>query len=142
MKQTILTRTVLAVSGFVAATFGAIILLDPMAFYATYGIDLAGQTGLLNELRASGGSLLAIGLMILSGAFISRFAGYALLVSSLTFLSYAVSRGLAVLLDGMPGQGFILAAAIELAIGALCLGIIVKSRSGQNRRNGLRSANA
>jgi hypothetical protein len=134
MKPTSVMRAVLFVSGLVAAGIGGSILLVPEAFYALNGIDLSGKISLLSEMRASGGSLLASGLLILSGAFVARFAWLAALVGCLTYISYGLSRGLSVLFDGAPDRGLILSAWIELAIGAACLVVLLRNHSlGQDR---------
>jgi len=118
------TRSVLFLSGAVAIGIGGSILTFPAAFYATYGIDTVGQVSLLNELRAAGGAVLAVGFFILSGAFVVRLAPVAAGVGALIYLAYALSRGLSVLLDGAPDGGLIAVAWIELAIGAACLAVL------------------
>lgn len=134
MTPTYTIRAVLFVSGLGAAGIGGNILLVPEAFYALNGIDLSGKISLLNEMRASGGALLASGLLILSGAFVARFAWLAALVGCLTYFSYGLSRGLSVFLDGAPASGLVFSAWIELAIGAACLVVLLCDRSlGQDR---------
>lgn len=142
MKPTYVMRAVLLVSGLVAVGIGGSILLVPEAFYASYGIDLSGNINLLNEMRASGGLLLASGLLILSGAFVARFAWLAALVGCLTYIPYGLSRGLAVILDGAPARGLIVSAWIELAIGAACLVVLLRDRSHEQDRAAIRSARA
>ena len=134
MKPTYVIGAVLFASGLVAVGIGGSILLVPEAFYASYGIDLSGNINLLNEMRASGGSLLACGILILSGTFVARFAWPAALVGCLTFIPFGLSRGLAILLDGAPASGLVLSAWIELAIGAACLMVLLRDRDdGQSR---------
>jgi hypothetical protein len=142
MKPTYVMRAVLFVTGLVAAGIGGSILLVPEAFYASYGIDLSGRISLLNELRASGGSLLASGLLILSGAFVARLTWLSALVGCLTYISYGLSRGLSVFLDGAPDGGLMVSAWIELAIGAACLVVLLRERSDGQDRDAIRPAGA
>jgi hypothetical protein len=111
----------LTLAGLIAVGLGTLILLAPVAFYASYGLDLAGQVTLLNELRSHGLSLIGIGLFIMTGAVISRLATAALAVSAFFYLSYGLSRLVGLALDGWPGQGLVLTGAIELAVGSLAL---------------------
>lgn len=142
MKPTYVVRTVLFVSGLLAAGVGGSILLVPKAFYASYGIDLSGNINLLNEIRASGGSLLASGILILSCAFVARLAWLAALGGCLTHLSYGLARGLAVLLDGAAASGPMLSVWIELAIGAACPAILLRDCNHGQDRAVIRSAKA
>ena len=123
--STLLLKTFLAVAGAVAVGLGTLILLVPVAFYASYGLDLTGQVTLLNELRSHGLSLMGIGLFIMAGAVISRLATTALAVSAFFYLSYGLSRLVGLALDGWPSQGLVISGAIELAVGGLALLIYV-----------------
>lgn len=119
--STALLKTFLAVAGVIAVGLGTLILLMPVAFYASYGLDLTGQVTLLNEIRSHGLSLIGIGTFIMTGAVMSRFAPGALAVSAFFYLSYGLSRLVALALDGWPGPGLALSGAVELAVGALAL---------------------
>ena len=119
--STLLLKTFLAVAGVIAVGLGTLILLMPVAFYAGYGLDLTGQVTLLNELRSHGLSLIGIGLFIAAGAVIPRLATTALAVSAFFYLSYGLSRLVALALDGWPGQGLAISGAIELAVGIIAL---------------------
>jgi hypothetical protein len=72
MNTSLLHKAVLLVSGATAVYIGGSVIASPDAFYAAYGISLQGDVSLANELRASGGSVLMLGLLILSGLVISR----------------------------------------------------------------------
>ena len=119
--STAVLKTFLAVAGVIAVGLGTLILLVPVAFYAGYGLDLTGQVTLLNELRSHGLSLIGIGLFIMTGAVISRFATDALAVSAFFYLSYGLSRLVALTLDGWPGQGLAISCAVELVVGVIAL---------------------
>ncbi|MGK7934419.1 MAG: DUF4345 family protein, partial [Xenococcaceae cyanobacterium] len=47
---------------------------------------------LLSEIRASSGALLAYGILIFTGAFVSQLSFTSMILSSLLFLSYGLSR--------------------------------------------------
>jgi hypothetical protein len=68
MNTSLLHKAVLLVSGATAVYIGGSVIASPDAFYAAYGISLQGDVSLTNELRASGGSVLMLGLLILCGA--------------------------------------------------------------------------
>ena len=51
-----------------------------------------------------------------------------LFVSALVFLSYGLSRILSIVIDGMPVEGLVQAAGLEVAIGLACVFVLVKYR--------------
>ena len=126
MKNSKVLKTILLISGLIASGIGATILVAPGAFYATYGIELGGNLSLLNEIRASGGALLASGLLIMSGAFVDKLAFTAAVVSTLLYLSYGLSRVMSIAIDGMPVEGLVQAAVIEIVTGLACIFALVK----------------
>ena len=123
-----MTRAYLVLAGLIGAALGTMILFAPVPFYASYGMDLAGQVNLLNELRAHGLGLLGAGLFIASGAFVPRLVPAATIVAVALYLSYGLSRLLAVLLDGMPSSSLLLAAGVEIALGLVGLVLLLRSR--------------
>jgi hypothetical protein len=128
MKNSKALKVILFVSGLIAISIGGMVLVQPAAFYATNGIDLAGNVSLLNEIRASGGALLAAGILILSGAFVASLTFTAVVVASLLYLSYGLSRILSFTIDGMPLESLVQAAALEVVIGVLCVYFFVRYR--------------
>lgn len=133
MKQSRTVKSVLFVSGLIASVIGGAILTIPTSFYATYGIDLGSNVNLLNEIRASGGGLLATGILILSGVFIARLTFTSLVVSTLLYLSYGVSRIQSTLIDGVPNEGLVQSAILEIVIGLVCLFVLVKYQDKPGR---------
>ena len=123
-----MTRFYLTIAGLIGVALGTMILFAPIPFYAGYGIDPAGQVNLLNELRSHGLSLVGAGLFIATGAFLPRFAKAATVIAAGLYLSYGVSRLVAVALDGVPSSSLLLAAGIEIAIGLVGLGLLYRSR--------------
>lgn len=128
MENSKTLKSILFVSGLIAAGIGGAILFTPEVFYAPYGIDLGANYSLLNEVRAPGGALLASGLLILSGAFISKLAFASTLIGALLYLSYGLSRILSMAIDGMPDDRLVQATALELVIGLACIVALGKYR--------------
>ncbi|MDH3326451.1 MAG: DUF4345 domain-containing protein [Gammaproteobacteria bacterium] len=131
MKNSKVLKTILIISGLIASGIGAAILFAPVAFYATYGIELSGDISLLNEIRAPGSALLAIGLLIISGAFVEKLTFSAAVISTVLFLSYGLSRVMSIAIDGMPVEGLVQAAVLEIVIGLACIFALVKYREKQ-----------
>ena len=117
----IATRCLLLASGLLAAGIAAMSLIAPDVFYTAYGIEIGTDINLRNELKASAGVLLFAGLLTLRGAFRTEFLTISLRVAATVFLSYGVFRLLSMMADGMPDFALILAAVIELIVGAACL---------------------
>lgn len=120
MKNSALTRITLAVSGLIATGVGVGVLFMPHAFHAPAGIVLGDDVNLLNEMRSSGGVVLASGLFILLGAIRAKMAFFALVVSTTMYLSYGLSRVVSLVADGVPGSSMLQILALELFIGTLC----------------------
>jgi hypothetical protein len=115
----------------IASGIGAAILFAPVAFYATYGIELDGNFSMLNEIRAPGGAMLASGILIITGASVDKLAFTAVVVSTLLYLSYGLSRVMSIAVDGMPAKGLVQAAALEIITGLACVFVLVKYREKQ-----------
>lgn len=126
MKNSAILKTILIISGVLATAIGMMIVARPVAFYAGNGIDLSGQASLLNETRASGGFLLASGLLILSGAFVRKLTFTSLIVSVILYLAYGLARAVSLVVDGGPAQGLVLAMYLELGIGLTALWTLIK----------------
>jgi len=133
MKNSTVLKTILILSGLVASGIGASILFFPASFYAGYGIALGSNVSLINEVKAAGGALLASGILIMSGAFTNKLTFTAAVVSSLLYLSYGLSRAVSIAVDGMPSEGLILAATLEMTIGLACVFVFVIYREKEVR---------
>ena len=131
MNQTTLVRGVLGVSGFVAVGIASTILFAPEPFYGSYGIEVAGNATLANELKAPAGMLLIAGLAMFAGVFRRRFMRASLVTAAVVYLSYGLSRVLSMVLDGMPDSGMVGAAGIEILIGVVCLLTLEQARKLQ-----------
>ena len=124
-------RAYLGLSGIIAALIGASILAAPHAIFASNQIMLGADPSLLSEIRAPGGLLLTCGVLMLAGAFSTRFTSLGLLTCALVFTTYGVSRVVSLLLDGPPSASLVGALLIELVIGGIA--IILVTRVGLHR---------
>ena len=134
MKNSKVLKTILFISGLIAAGVGAANLFAPAAFHSAAGIDLGGDISLLSEIRASGGTLLAGGVMIMSGAFVARLAFTATVVSVLIYLSKGVSRIVGIIIDGIPAAEHVQATVLEIIIGLVCVFALLKYRDTAKER--------
>lgn len=128
MKNSKVLKVILFISGLIAIGTGATILTMPVAFYTASGINLNGDVSLLNEVRASGGALLACGLLITLGAFVVKLTFTSAVISSLLYLSYGLSRMMSMIIDGLPADTLIQAVILELVIGLVCVLALMKFR--------------
>ena len=122
------TRTILLLSGLIAVAIAGTILLAPDAFYAGYGIEVGGNATLANELKAPAGALLVAGLLMVAGVLRSSIAVLSLATATAVYLSYGLGRVLSIAVDGMPHSGMVIAAGIELVVGAICLVTLLHAR--------------
>ena len=122
------TQALLLLSGLLAAGIAAMILIAPGAFYGSYGIDIATNTSLANELKAPAGALLLAGLVMMAGVFKSEYTIPSLVTAAAVYLSYGLSRILSMAIDGLPHCGLVSAAAIEVAIGVICFVDLMRQR--------------
>ncbi len=120
-RTKIMRRVLLLLSGVTAMAIAAAILFAPEFFYASYGIEVAGDAALKNELKAPAGLLLAGGALMLIGAFRAAWTTQALVITAVIYLSYGLSRFASFALDGVPGGGLLEAAVFEVVIGAIAL---------------------
>lgn len=127
MTTTLTQKAILTVSGLIATGIGFAILFEPAGFYSSYGIELGNDPSLMSEIRAPGGALLVMGMFMLSSFVRPGLAGASLWLGAGVYLSYGLSRCLAIALDGWPDSGLVLAVGLEILIGALCL-IALRSR--------------
>ena len=121
---------VLSISGIVAIGIAATILFAPDVFDPAYGIELAGNTNLTNELKAPAGVLFVAGLLILAGVVRSQWMTVSLTAATAIYLPYGLSRLLSMAVDGMPDSALVGAAIFEIAVGAVCLLALIPGRIG------------
>jgi len=121
-------RAPLFLSGLVLLGIGIAILFAPHAFHAMHDITLPADPSLLSEVRAPGGALIAIGALVLLGAFRPQHTRASAALGAATYLAYGASRGVSLLLDRVPHEGLIQAMGVEFPLGVGCL--VVAARSG------------
>jgi len=138
MTNSRVLKTILFVSGLIATVVGGAILVMPVGFYALNGIEFTSDINLLNEIRAPGGALLASGILIMSGAFVAKLTFTATVLSIVLFLSYGLSRILSIAIDGMPVEGLVQAAVLEIVIGMACVLALVAYRENDGRIGGVK----
>ena len=118
----------LLVSGLVLLAVGCTLLITPEVMHAANGVDLGGNPSLLSEVRAPGGALLALGMLVLAGVFVSRLRYPATMIAATVYVAYGLSRLLSMALDGMPAPGIVVAAGIEITIGATSAVLLARTR--------------
>lgn len=126
MKKLKVVRIVLFLAAIIAIGVGAGQVFVPVAFEASAGIQVVADSNLLSEMRAAGGALLAAGVVIISGVFISRMTFISIVLSALFYLSYGVSRLLGMVLDGMPGESLVIVTGVEIVVGVLSLMLLYR----------------
>jgi hypothetical protein len=132
MKNPIIVKMALVLSGLIATGVGVGILFVPHAFHASSGLALGNDVNLLNEVRSQGGIVLVAGLFMLFGAFRVTMTWTALILSATLYLSYGLSRLVSVGFDGVPNAAMLQITALELFIGAFCA-VLIRVSWAQNR---------
>lgn len=123
-------KLMLLVSGLIATAIGGAILFIPDAFYSTYGIELSNNVSHINEIRAPGGALLAMGVLIMAGAFVAGLTFTSTVIATVLYLAYGFSRLLSMAADGLPDGGLVWAAGLELIIGTVSLYALLRASKG------------
>jgi len=121
MRDSKVLKTILIVAGVVGMIVGGANLFVPVAFNASSGIDLGENISLINEMRASGGGLLLSSVVIVMGAFVSRFAFTSTLLATMLYLGYGFSRVVSIMVDGMPSDDLVSVAIFEIFVGLVAL---------------------
>lgn len=124
-------RLLLALSGSIGLTIGAGILFQPHGFMAASGITLGTDPSLLSEVRAPGGFLIACSLLMLAGAARQKMMRVGLVLSMLLYGTYGLSRLVSIAIDGMPSESLLIATAIEISLGALCLTVLLRQKQAR-----------
>ncbi len=136
MKTPTAVSFFLAITGVLVVFVGGSLLLDPVGFEASAGLQLGRDASLLSEFRAPGGALLAGGIVIALGAFISRMAPLSTLVAAVILLSYGLSRIVGIALDGIPSATLLAAMAVELGVGVVSL-LVLRSLVSRGTTRGV-----
>jgi len=121
MRDSKVLKMILIIAGLVGMIVGGANLFVPVAFNASSGIDLSNNISLVNEMRASGGGLLLSGVVILLGAFVRRLTFTSILLATILYCGYGLSRILSMILDGMPSDDLVSVAVFEIFVGLVAL---------------------
>ena len=117
MKNSIVLKVILFLLGLVLIVLGTWRLTNPVNFYANSGIILSNDVSMLNEVRAAGGAIVGIGILIMLGVFIDKLTYTSTVVSIVIFLSYGIARILAMAMDGNPGEKIMQGIIFEFVFG-------------------------
>ena len=126
MKNSIILKIVLSISGVIAMAIALMIQIDPNHFYLANHIHLHGNINLLSEIRAPAMALFTYGLVIFLGIFIARLAFTSTVLSTVLYSSYGVGRILGIIFDGKPTDSLMSAATIEITLGLISLICLIK----------------
>lgn len=121
MRLTALQKVSLGVGGVVALSICALILTVPRAFYASYGIALAPDPSLLNELRALGAGIVVLGAAMLAGVMSRRWTPFGIAAALTVYIAFPGGRLVGIAMDGVPNASILGALAIEVVIATMCL---------------------
>lgn len=131
MKQSVYVKLVLILAGVIGISVGMGQLFFPVAFEASAGISVAGETNLLSEIRAAGGTLLLAGIVMLFGVFKPSSTDFALSLAMLFYLAYGLSRSYGMVIDGIPSQSMVMVTIVEIVIGLAAYVSYVMRRKGR-----------
>lgn len=127
--KTKLTTLFLLFSGSIGIIIGTSLLFNPIDFEASADIPIANNINLLSEIRSSGGTLLAAGIVMLWGAFSLKVTQTALIISSLFYLAYGIARSISMVIDGIPSSSLVSVTIAELIIGTLSVLLLQNFRA-------------
>ncbi len=117
--RSIFIHTTLAIAGLLVVYIGLEILFKPIAFYASYQIALPENISLLNELRANGSYLVASGIILITGVFVRSMQFTSLILGTVLFSSFALTRMTSVVFDGIPSVSLMYAMGLEFIFSVL-----------------------
>jgi hypothetical protein len=117
MKNSKVLKGYLLLAGLLLSFIGASTLLMPVEMKATGGMDIAGEVGILNDVRASSALLLSMAILAISGVFSQKLTYTSSLVSGILFLALGSGRLISIIADGMPAEGLLGATFIEFLFG-------------------------
>jgi hypothetical protein len=76
-----------------------------------------------------------MGLLAMTGLFVSRLQSLALTASAFFYTGYGLARLASLILDGLPEPLMVWVTALELAVGALCfIAVATSGRAGARAR--------
>lgn len=128
----VITRLTLTGSGTMLGLIGSALVFNPISFLEVNSVFVARDPGLMSELAAPSGVLIASGALMLFGAIKIRFATLSLLVGAVVYGSYGIGRVIGMFVHGLPPESLMMATIIEFAVAALLYGLAFTNRFGPN----------
>ncbi|SEK61733.1 protein of unknown function [Pacificibacter marinus] len=127
MTLTNMTKTTLALAGFIALMIGAAVLFAPVPFYALSGVTLPDDVNLVSDIRAFGGGLLGAGLFVTLSLFRRSLRLPSLIAAATVYAGFGLARLWGITVDGLPEATYLWVLAIELIVAAMCAILVFKS---------------
>ena len=109
----------LFVSGLLLSVIGTLTAFNPITIKANEGIEIAGYSSALNDVRAFGIFLITIAGLSVLGALKSNLTKTASIAIPLLFTALGIGRTISIFLDGFPSDGMTKATVLELALGTI-----------------------
>lgn len=129
MKKSKILTAYLVISGLLLTFIGGAMLLFPVTMKGTAGIDISGSVSVINDVRASAALILSVALLSILGAFRARLTYTSSLIVTTLFISLGIGRVISMVIDGMPVDGLVKAAGLELVLGVLGVILFAKYQS-------------
>ncbi|MCG8416080.1 MAG: DUF4345 domain-containing protein [Pseudomonadales bacterium] len=123
------TVTLLQLNAWVAVLIGSFIVLDPVSMLSAHGLQSDLSAGLMSELRAPGGLLIAAGLLIAYCSLHDNSLEQGLFIAMLVYGGYGSARLIGFLVDGLPPMEILIATTIELVLFGLSLVTMIQLRN-------------
>lgn len=128
MQNSKILKVILLVSGLILIIAGSFALFGPEGFTIRNGIDIAGNTSLINDYRTFGSLMLGSGLIILVGVIHSRMAFTSTVVAAVMYTIMTIGRVLSIVIDGIPAESLVKATVLEGLIGAVAIFALIRFR--------------
>lgn len=112
-----LHRSAVGVASLILLAIGLWVFVDPVAYAAGMGVAIPRDPSLLSDMRAQAGALLGFAGLLGFATLRPRHIAMAAPAGAIVFLTYGLSRLVAMSVDGMPVTSLVVAAAFELIVG-------------------------
>ena len=110
------TKLYLLVAGLILTVIGGFIAFTPDLYLSQFTQSELISIDMKSEIRGMGGALFLLGFFILASAFKRRLEQTGLIVSAIVFSAFTAFRLVGIAVDGAPGQGIVVALAIEVVL--------------------------
>jgi hypothetical protein len=130
VKPSKVLNAYLILVGAVFLVFGALITFAPVFLYAQDGATLPdSDPTLLNNVRASGGGFLSIGILIVLGAFVEKLRFATAILAPLALTVLGLARVLSMVTDGMPSEVLVGATVFNFVVATAGIAVFAKYRN-------------